>query len=50
MSYRSLAPVDLIVASRTAYDSPHIRHGQRSVELMRYLVRSIPILAMSFWI
>jgi hypothetical protein len=40
MSYRSLAPVDLIVASRTAYDSPHIQHGQRSVELLRHLVRS----------
>jgi DNA modification methylase len=41
MSYRSLAPTDLIMAERTAYDSPHIQHGQKPVELMRYLVRTL---------
>jgi DNA modification methylase len=41
MSYRSLAPVDLIMAERTQFDSPHIQHGQKPVELMRYLVRTL---------
>jgi site-specific DNA-methyltransferase (adenine-specific) len=41
MSYRTLAPTDLIVAQRTAYDLPHIQHGQKPVELMRYLVRTL---------
>jgi hypothetical protein len=41
MSYRSLAPVDLIMAERTALDFPYIQHGQKPVELIRYLVRTL---------
>jgi site-specific DNA-methyltransferase (adenine-specific) len=40
MSYRSLAPVDLISVERTVFDKPHIQHGQKPVALMRYLVRT----------
>jgi DNA modification methylase len=40
MSYRSLQPIDLILAQRTIYDSPRIQHGQKPVALMRYLIRA----------
>ena len=40
MSYRTLAPIDLIMAQRTAFDLPRIQHGQKPVELMRYFVRT----------
>jgi site-specific DNA-methyltransferase (adenine-specific) len=41
MRYRSLAPVDLIMAERTAFDFPRIQHGQKPVGLMRTLVRTL---------
>ena len=40
LRYHELAPINLIEAPRTRYDSPRTMHRQKPVSLMRYLIRT----------